>query len=630
MPIPSKEDNETNEEFIERCMSDEFMKEYDDNKQRLAVCYAQLEDDEERQTNFPNKGDDKKISLRNSEEPQFDYDFAKNIKEQTPEIWKAGGNIRGNEAFMLWGRARDGQDTEAIREWIKERESWIKRHFEDGKQFKGDTEPNLSNVGGVVAQIKWGTIGTLGEQGMKDVILELTKKLEGKKEENQVSAKVKKGLENKVKKHNEEVKELDLAWNGRTTYAELVKVFERGVGAYNTNPGSVRPNVTSAEQWAMARVNSFLFALKKGRFQGGKHDTDLLPDNHPVKKEMEENNRFMKKHDLRHIQKIEETDDSIIITYDKMTDEMEDNYHHDKDEKRGKVGSMIVDGIELPLYDTKEEAEAEAEKLGGSGSHQHTMDGEVYYMPFDTHDQAKEALKDKDMSDHNPDHDEDEMKRPLYMRNNPNAEIRTFDVQDLELRMDGDKPTVVGYGAVFNSQSNDLGGFREFIAPGAFDGRLEDDVRFLVNHDANLILARTTNGTLRLSVDEKGLRYEADLPNTSTARDLMELLKNGTISQSSFAFTVEEDSWEVKDGMNIRTIDKVSQLYDVSSVTYPAYNEASSSVALRSMKEWQEKEQAKKLEESLEAEKIEAQKNEEDLKQRSLHKMRLTILKNKY
>ena len=630
MPIPSKEENETNEEFIERCMSDEFMKEYDDNSQRLAVCYAQLEDDEERQTNFPNKGDDKKISLRNSEEPQFDYDFAKNIKEQTPEIWKAGGNIRGNEAFMLWGRARDGQDTEAIREWIKERESWIKRHFEDGKQFKGDTEPNLSNVGGVVAQIKWGTIGTLGEQGMKDVILELTKKLEGKKEENQVSAKVKKGLENKVKKHNEEIKELDLAWNGRTTYAELVKVFERGVGAYYNNPSSVRPNVSGPEMWAMARVNSFLFALKKGRFQGGKHDTDLLPDNHPVKKEMEENNRFMKKHDLRHIKKIEETDNSIIITYDKLTDEMEDNYHHDKDEKRGKVGSMIVDGIELPLYDTKEEAEAEAEKLGGSGSHEHIIDGVTQFMPFDTHDQAKEALKDKDMSDHTPDHDEDEMKRPLYMRNNPNAEIRTFDVQDLELRMDDDKATVVGYGAVFNSQSNDLGGFREFIAPGAFDGRLEDDVRFLVNHDANLILARTTNGTLRLSVDEKGLRYEADLPNTSTARDLMELLKNGTISQSSFAFTVEEDSWEVKDGMNIRTIDKVSQLYDVSSVTYPAYNDASSSVALRSMKEWQKKEQAKKLQESLEAEKLEGIKEEEDLKKRSLNEMRLKILKNKY
>jgi HK97 family phage prohead protease len=278
----------------------------------------------------------------------------------------------------------------------------------------------------------------------------------------------------------------------------------------------------------MARVNSFLFALKKGRFQGGKHDTDLLPDNHPVKKEMEENNLFMKKHDLRHIQKIEETDDSIIIYYGKNVDDIE-----------------MID----------------------------------------------EQDDEMDEADHYPGHEEEKTE----IRINPNQEVRTFDVQDLELRMDGDKPTVVGYGAVFNSESNDLGGFREYIAPGAFDGRLEDDVRFLINHDANLVLARTTNGTLRLSVDEKGLRYEADLPNTSTARDLMELLKNGTISQSSFAFTVEEDSWEIKDGMNIRTIDKVSQLYDVSSVTYPAYNAASSSVALRSMKEWQEKEEAKKL-----------------------------------
>ena len=214
--------------------------------------------------------------------------------------------------------------------------------------------------------------------------------------------------------------------------------------------------------------------------------------------------------------------------------------------------------------------------------------------------------------------------------NMKNKEVRTIDVQDLELRMDGDNPTVVGYGAVFNSMSNDLGGFREYIAPEAFEGRLEDDVRFLVNHDANLVLARTTNNTLRLSVDEKGLRYEADMPNTSTARDLMELLKNGTISQSSFAFTVEDDSWEMKDGMNVRTINKVSRLYDVSSVTYPAYNAASSSVALRSMEEWQEKEEAKKLEENLAKEKEEGIKEEKDLMKRSLAEMRLKVLKNKY
>ena len=208
-------------------------------------------------TNFPKKGDDKKISLRNSEEKQFSYEFAKNLKEQQPKIWKAGGNIRGNEAFMLWGRARKGEDTEAIRAWIKERESWAKRHFRDGQKFKGDAEPNLSNVAGVVAQIKWGVIGNLGMQGMKDVILELTKKLEGRKEPKNVSPTVKKGLEGKVEKHNEEVKDLKIDWNARVTYKKLEKVFDRGIGAYRTNRKSVRPNVKSEEQWAYARVNSF-------------------------------------------------------------------------------------------------------------------------------------------------------------------------------------------------------------------------------------------------------------------------------------------------------------------------------------------------------------------------------------
>ena len=105
---------------------------------------------------------------------------------------------------------------------------------------------------------------------------------------------------------------------------------------------------------------------------------------------------------------------------------------------------------------------------------------------------------------------------------------------------------------------------------------------------------------------------------------------DGTINQSSFAFIVEDDSWEMKDGMNVRTINKVSRLYDVSSVTYPAYNAASSSVALRSMEEWQEQEEAKKLEENLAKEKEEGIKEEKDLTKRSLVEMRLKVLKNKY
>jgi len=123
---------------------------------------------------------------------------------------------------------------------------------------------------------------------MKDVILELTKKLEGRKDPKNVSPTVKKGLEKKVKDHNEEVKDLKVDWNPRVTYKKLEKVFDRGIGAYRTNRESVRPNVKSEEQWAYARVNSFLFVMKKGRFQGGTHDTDLLPKGHPVKEKMKE------------------------------------------------------------------------------------------------------------------------------------------------------------------------------------------------------------------------------------------------------------------------------------------------------------------------------------------------------
>ena len=215
---------------------------------------------------------------------------------------------------------------------------------------------------------------------------------------------------------------------------------------------------------------------------------------------------------------------------------------------------------------------------------------------------------------------------PQEMRTNPDKEIRTFNVENLELRQEGEDNVVVGYGSVFNTLSNELGGFREIIAEGAFDGRLEDDVRFLINHDG-LPLARTTNGTLRLSTDERGLKYEAKVANTSLGRDLVELMRNGTINQSSFAFVVEDDSWEVRDGMNIRTINKVSRLYDVSAVTYPAYEEAS--VALRSMEEWKKTEDEKVLKENLEKEKEEREKEEMDLTKRSLAELRLSIINKK-
>ena len=255
---------------------------------------ADMSEEKQEITNFPKRGDNKKISLRNSERPQFDFNFAQNVKNDNPKVWRAGGNIRGNEAFNLWAKARDGVETPAVLDWIKERESWAARHFRDGQQFRSGKEPNLSSVAGVVAQMKWGVIGNLGKQGMKDVILEVIKKTEGKKnyddlitieatqefdEEKQLSARVRDALKKKVDEHNE--KHGDKRGK-RVTLRMLSAVFRRGVGAYRNNPASVRPGVRSSDQWAYARVNAFLFAVRTGRFQGGKFDLDLLPSGHPL------------------------------------------------------------------------------------------------------------------------------------------------------------------------------------------------------------------------------------------------------------------------------------------------------------------------------------------------------------
>ena len=108
----------------------------------------------------------------------------------------------------------------------------------------------------------------------------------------EISERIKKALKNKMEKHNEDVKDLKKDWNPKVTMAKLEKCFRRGVGAYYTNPESVREGVTGPDQWALARCNSFLYALRNGRYRSGKHDTDLLPEGHPMrntKKEVQKN-----------------------------------------------------------------------------------------------------------------------------------------------------------------------------------------------------------------------------------------------------------------------------------------------------------------------------------------------------
>jgi len=158
------------------------------------------------------------------------------------------------------------------------------------------------------------------------------------------------------------------------------------------------------------------------------------------------------------------------------------------------------------------------------------------------------------------------------MDNNIEKRYLTEGVQ-IETREDGNESrTISGYAAVFNSLSHNLGFFREKIDPEAFKNTDFGDVVALRNHDNNFILARTSAKTLTLTVDKKGLKYTFEAPNTTAGNDLLEDVRNGNISASSFAFYVDEDKWEKDDEAGeIRTILKIKRLVDVSPVTHPAY-----------------------------------------------------------
>lgn len=147
--------------------------------------------------------------------------------------------------------------------------------------------------------------------------------------------------------------------------------------------------------------------------------------------------------------------------------------------------------------------------------------------------------------------------------------------------VDGGKK-IVGYGSVFNQLSEPLRignrTMRERVMPGAFDRCLAAgaDIRGLVNHNADCVLGRTTSGTMRVSVDAHGLRYEIDPPDTSYARDLMVSLERGDINQSSFGFfTIDDAVVPGDDGYMVRELREVD-CFDCSPVTFPAYTGASS------------------------------------------------------
>lgn len=207
--------------------------------------------------------------------------------------------------------------------------------------------------------------------------------------------------------------------------------------------------------------------------------------------------------------------------------------------------------------------------------------------PAEPDEEDGEELDDEEIS---PLEGEEEM---------PEMETESLSVERVKIRLEElrvatsgdpekkDELVITGYAALFDSRSEDLGGFVEEIDRGAFAEALnrEDlDVRFLINHDSNLVLARSKSGTLELTEDERGLRIYARVAPYSYAEDLRIAIERGDVDQMSFAFTTEEDSWsKTEDGANLRRVQRVKDLFDVSVVTYPAYPETKTEVLQRAM-----------------------------------------------
>ena len=310
--------------------------------------------------------------------------------------------------------------------------------------------------------------------------------------------------------------------------------------------------------------------------------------------EMEENKN--EQTNERHIKSVVETDDEIVITFGK--------------------GEMDDPGVEM---ESKTEERAEPNELAVGDFVRWSSSGGNAYGRIIQVEKNGEVEADSGFVVQGTEDDPAALIRiyrydsesDAYVERKPilnvahrfstlekyDAEVRKSSVvkEHREFRMENaqyEGNTIRGYAAIYNSDSEWMGGFYEQIEVGAFDDVLENDVRAYFNHDENLLLGRVSSGTLRIGTDKRGLFYEVDLPNTTYANDLVELMKRGDINQSSFAFLIGKDRWEERGGKTYRIISKVSRLLDVSPVAQPAYPEATSELKTRDL-ETETKEEVK-------------------------------------
>ena len=167
----------------------------------------------------------------------------------------------------------------------------------------------------------------------------------------------------------------------------------------------------------------------------------------------------------------------------------------------------------------------------------------------------------------------------------PETPETTQDNDSQQPQNDQQGKTISGYAIVWNSPSKDLGGFTEIVTSDALNGVDLSDVLMLNNHDYTQVLGSVKAGTLTLETDDKGLKFTAQLPNTSFANDVYEEVQSGNVDSCSFGFEVNDggDTWTKDDDGNItRTVNQVKNLFDVSVVAVPAYDDTNVQVDTRS------------------------------------------------
>ena len=314
----------------------------------------------------------------------------------------------------------------------------------------------------------------------------------------------------------------------------------------------------------------------------------------------------------RHIKSVVETDDEIVITFGK--NEMDESSYDD--EKRAEPNELAV-GDFVRWSSSGGNAYGRIISVETNGE----LEADSGFIVKGTEDDPAALIRLYRFDSESDAYIERKPVLNVVHRFSTlekfDAEVRKSSVvkEQREFRMENAEQngnTIRGYAAVYNSDSEWMGGFYEQIERGAFDDVMNDDVRAYFNHDENLLLGRVSSGTLRIGTDARGLFYEVDLPNTTYANDLAELMKRGDVNQSSFAFLIDADRWEQRDGKTYRIIEKVSRLLDVSPVSQPAYPDATSE--LKRDLETEPKEEAKAASvENTESEVVETKEEDSNL-----------------